>query len=323
MRYIILGAGAIGGGIGAFLHLSGADVTLIARGAHRDVMQRDGLRLRTPQLDVRLPVHVVGSPGEATFSGDEVVILTTKTQDSEAALDALLVSAGPQVPVFCAQNGVENERLAARRFENVYAVSVQMPAGQVSPGEVQVGGSSVPGAFDIGRYTFGATDVLDRVRGDFEHAGFEVRINARVLRAKYGKLLVNLYGVLPALCGPAISVPELSRELRSEGERALVAAGIEHATLEEALEGVNAVIQGAIPGVERAGRVSTWQSAATGRPLETPWLNGEIVLLGALHGVATPANRVVTRLAIEASAERRQPGWITPDEISALISKGA
>lgn len=85
-------------------------------------MQRDSLRLRAPHTDIRVSVRVVGSPSEITFSGDEVAILATKTQDTEAALDSLLVSANPQVPVFCAQNGVENERLAARRKDFALAL---------------------------------------------------------------------------------------------------------------------------------------------------------------------------------------------------------
>ena len=61
-RYIIIGAGAIGGGIGARLHQAGHAVILVARGEHLERLQQDGLRLRTPEEDVTLAVPAVGGP---------------------------------------------------------------------------------------------------------------------------------------------------------------------------------------------------------------------------------------------------------------------
>ena len=60
-RYVIVGAGAIGGGIGARLVQAGLPTVLIARGEHLVAMQRHGLRLRTPREDVTLPVSADGS----------------------------------------------------------------------------------------------------------------------------------------------------------------------------------------------------------------------------------------------------------------------
>src|SRR5271166_4495363 len=128
MRYIILGAGAIGGAIGGRLHESGRNVVLVARGAHYEALRDRGLELRDPERTVTLQVPVADSPAAAMPEPDDVVILATKTQQSEAALSDLQrtqhagrdgVSSphlGPRV--VCAQNGVENERLALRRFAN-------------------------------------------------------------------------------------------------------------------------------------------------------------------------------------------------------------
>ena len=66
-RYVIVGAGAIGGGIGARLVQAGLPTALIARGDHLAAMQRDGLRLRTPREDVTLPVTAVGSIADVTL----------------------------------------------------------------------------------------------------------------------------------------------------------------------------------------------------------------------------------------------------------------
>ena len=106
MRYIIYGAGAIGGGIGGRLFQAGHDVVLICRGAHLEAIQRDGLLLCAPEGDVRLPVQAVGHPREIDFTPGDAVILTMKTQDTERALLDLEASGDGELPIVCVQNGV-------------------------------------------------------------------------------------------------------------------------------------------------------------------------------------------------------------------------
>lgn len=60
MRYIIIGAGAVGGTIGARLHEGGHDVVLVARGAHLGALRADGLRFGTPQGTRTLRIPAVG-----------------------------------------------------------------------------------------------------------------------------------------------------------------------------------------------------------------------------------------------------------------------
>jgi len=120
MRLVIFGAGAIGGVVGARLHESGYAVTLIARGAHLNTIREHGLTLVTPDQRTVLAIDAVGDPGEIAWSGDEIVLLATKSQDTLGALTALRVAAGAGVPVVCLQNGVENERVALRLIDHVY-----------------------------------------------------------------------------------------------------------------------------------------------------------------------------------------------------------
>src|SRR5580693_8295434 len=120
MRYIIIGAGAVGGTIGGCLFQGGHEVVLVARGAHLDALRR-----ATPFGTEVLPIPAVSGPGEIELRHDDVLILTAKTQDAEALLAEWAwqpVSAEPDsvaakvVPVVCAQNGVASERFALRRF---------------------------------------------------------------------------------------------------------------------------------------------------------------------------------------------------------------
>ena len=116
MRIIIDGAGGIGGVIGAQLFQGGVETILIARGDHFRAIQNQGLLYRTPHGDTTLPIQAVDHPSKIDFRPDDAVILTMKSQHTEVALDDLRATAGDEIPVFCCQNGVDNERMAARRF---------------------------------------------------------------------------------------------------------------------------------------------------------------------------------------------------------------
>lgn len=148
VRVVIYGPGAVGGTIGGRLAQHGHDVALIARGAHGEAIGRDGLRLRTPDGDHVLRLPVVDRPGALSLGAGDVVVLAMKTQHTEAALDELAAAAPADLPVVCAQNGVENERLALRRFANVHAMCVMLPGTHLEPGVVVAHGAPRSGILD-------------------------------------------------------------------------------------------------------------------------------------------------------------------------------
>ncbi|MEV4063102.1 ketopantoate reductase family protein [Nonomuraea dietziae] len=305
MRYIIIGAGAIGGTIGGRLHQSGHDVVLIARGAHYEALRTTGLRLVTPDVDETLKVPVADGP----VDGD-VLILATKSQDTLAALDPW----PRHLPVVCAQNGVANERMALRRFEHVYGMCVYLPALHLEPGLVAAYGTPLSGALYVGRYPQGVDDFSETIAADLSKSAFAAQAVAEVMPWKYGKLLSNLGNAVEALCGRAPGINELSGQARAEGAAVLAAAGLAH-------QGGEQVATGDIEGIERGGG-SSWQSLAKGSgSIEADYLNGEITLLGRLHGVPTPVNEVLQREAVRAARERRQPGSMTVRELSSLIAE--
>ena len=156
MRFIVYGAGAIGGVIGGRLFQHGHDVTLIARGRHYEALRTNGLRLRSTDEDVTLAVPTVDHPARLRLQDGDVVVLAMKTQDTRAALAALGETASAEVAIVCAQNGVDNERAALRRFENVYGMCVMCPAVHLEPGTVEAHSSPITGLLDLGRYPSGA-----------------------------------------------------------------------------------------------------------------------------------------------------------------------
>ena len=316
MRYLIYGAGAVGGVIGGRLHAAGNDVVLIARGAHLDALQRNGLELHTPEGVEHLAVPTVGDPREADLRGDDVVLLTMKSQDTVAALDALTAVAPPGITVVCAQNGVNNEREALRRFARTYAMCVWLPAMYVTPGIVVQHSSPIAGALPIGRYPNGVDERAAAIAADLTAAGFASQPDPAILRAKYRKLLSNLGNALDAVVTDGFR-SDLYTEVQAEGDAVLAAAGIDVQPVEEAQRQHVTIKE--VPGHEWLGS-SSKQSLARGTgSIEADFLNGEIVLLGRLHGVPTPINELLQREANEAARAGRAPGSRTLEELVAQL----
>jgi len=320
VRYLVLGAGAIGGAIGGRLAQAGRDVVLLARGAHLSALQERGLELRDPNGSVRLDLPAVGSPAEAEPREGDVVVLATKSQQTEAALAALFAVAPPGVAVVCAQNGVDNERMALRRFARVYGMRVILAATHLEPGVVEIATAPLWGILDVGVYPSGVDDVASLVADDLRAAGFDAEASARVMEHKYLKLLMNLANAIEAAVGtrddPAAE--QLAAAARQEARACYEAAGITVAdtTRENERRRARGLVQ-PVGGETRVGG-SSWQSLERGTgDIEADYLNGEIVLLGRLHGVPTPVNERLQTVANAMARDRRPPGSMTAAELAA------
>ena len=317
-RYIVLGAGGVGCAVGGMLHLVGAPVVLVARGKHLEALRLQGLSLRTPSRSWTLAMTTAASPRELVFEPGDVVLLCTKSQDSAAALTDLAACAPRRTPIVCAQNGVGNEALAADLFDHVYGLMVFSPIGFTEPGCATIHSEPVLGALDVGSYPAGADALVSEVVDDLSRTGFDARVEPRIMRLKYGKLLTNLANALQALGGTDIDLALFAR-ISAEATACYRAAGIESATVEEVSLRAAAVGDLPIAGVARGGG-STWQSLSRGTgTIETEYLNGEIVRLGERHGVATPLNRALTLLAQRAAREGWRPASLSPAELAAAI----
>jgi 2-dehydropantoate 2-reductase len=322
MRFIIYGAGGIGGTIGARLFQRGGEVVLIARGEHGAILQRDGLTLVAPDGAFTLPVPTVLHPRELTFAAGDVVILAMKSQHTRGALEDLSAAAPAELAVVCAQNGVANERMALRRFPNVYAMLVHLPALHLEPGVVVTHAQGRGGILDTGRFPGGVDDTCGSITDALQDAGFSARPDPRVMRLKYAKLLMNLNNALQAATDMQGDTRDISRRLKHEALACFEAAGIDCAGVEEVSDrhhGTYRMVD--VPGHPRAGG-SSWQSLARGTGnIETDYLNGEIVLLGRLHGVPTPANAVCQMLARRMVNQGLPPGTFSAADVQALIDE--
>ncbi|MGI8457785.1 MAG: ketopantoate reductase family protein [Propionibacteriaceae bacterium] len=338
-RYIIVGAGAVGGGIAGLLAESGASVVAVARGEHAEVISRDGLTIRTPEraFTVRLPC--VTDPAQLTLAPTDVLVLATKTHQAEVALrqwadvwvhdgDARVARAGERLPIMTALNGVSAEDMALRYFARVLGVCVWMPAVHLEPGEVIVRGTPTRGMFHVGPYPARDSvddhvggherEVLDAVDRDWTTAGFVISRPQDVMPWKYRKLISNIGNAFDALVGDNGRPGPMIKLAQAEARVVLAAAKI--AVIDEATESAaraGSFDVASVPGEPTRLGGSSWQSLtrSTGT-IETDYLNGEIARIAHLVGISAPVNTTIAALAREAAAAGRQPGDLSATDVA-------
>jgi thiosulfate/3-mercaptopyruvate sulfurtransferase len=304
-RYVIIGAGAIGVTLAAELHRSGHPVALIARGAQLGAAQADGITYVRPHGQSIVTATVYGGPGELRLTGDDVLVLATKTQDAAAALslwseqpvslaDGERTPAGAALPLLTTQNGLETERLALRHFETVWGGVLALAATYVEPGVIVAPSAPSVGIAWIGAFPDRREPRLEAIARDLRRANLETRVVDDISRVKNSKLVLSSTFVLDALYEPNELRDRAAALLRAETNEILqevggtVDLGAEMAELRQRVQ-----LQ-EVPGYEARGGTSTWQSLTRSGSLETDYINGEVVLQARLQGRAAPINQALT-----------------------------
>lgn len=348
MRIAVVGAGAVGCYLAARLSDHGHDLTLIARPAQAEAINRDGLRLHdaaghTWRYHLRAREELTERP--------DLALLTVKTQDVADTCRAA-ASVLHDVPVVTMQNGVRGDHLAAEALgsDSIVGAVVMCAASYLQPGEVSV---QFPGWLIAGA-PFGPLTPRARAVAGVLRAAVPTYVTHHLERVRWSKLISNLNNALCAVT--ALTLAEivahpaaraLPVRLMKEGCAVARAAGIR---LDHGLYGLNprtlrrdptaaliALLQGtmttllaALPeeaaasltaaaGRGRLGRLpirfSTWQSIARGRPSEIEYLNGEIVRQGQDLGIATPLNARLVEMVHEVE---RTGSFVGMDALLAL-----
>jgi len=337
-RYVIVGAGAIGGTVGGVLARAGIPTVLVARGRHAEILAANGLTLITPDGTFHTPVTAVSRPEQLRLTLDDVLVFTTKTQQLDAALqewvdrpvhgaDGVVGTAGELLPAMTALNGVAAEEKALRYFRKVYGVCVWLPAVHLEPGEVIVRSWPVVGQFHISRWpaSLGDTDLLPGVTAAWSSAGIRVNVVDDVAPWKYNKLLSNLANAVGALTAEGADIAEVARALRAEGEQVLLTAGIHFVSFAVSTAArADGPTPRQVPGHDTGASNSTWQSLSrnTGN-VETDFLNGEIVRIANRHGIAAPINTALARVARDAVRNALGPGGYSAAELEELLGISA
>ncbi len=297
MRIAVMGAGSIGGYFGGMLAQAGNRVTLIARGEHLSAIRHRGLRIQRDEGLLTIPC---GSLLQATDNaGDvgtvELVLLTVKTYQNEAALPSMLPMLGPETPVLCLQNGVDSYLIAGRTAgaERMLPGAAYIEAVRPEPGLVIQSGSVV-------RIAFGEPEGADSARGrDIQQtltaAGISAEFSNDIQRTLWAKFLF-----IATMAG----VTSLSREPmarlmpRSDWRRVIESCmrEIERVALAASVNLDENVVPDTLAYIEAnlaAMHASMHSDIMAGRPLELEALNGAVGRVGREVGVATPVNDLI------------------------------
>jgi 2-dehydropantoate 2-reductase len=319
MRYIIYGAGGIGSVLGGHLARAGSSVVLVGRPGHVEAINANGLRLITPSGSYVLRIPAVTAPVGIDFTAGDVVCLCVKSQDTEGALRDLK-SVTTDVPVFCFQNGVRNEEIAAGLFPRVYGVMVRVGASYLAAGEVTAR-RDPPGWYIIGRYPEGLDELAANVAAGLGAAGFSVRTSDDVMPYKWGKLMANLGNAIDAITGCDWGTTRPIYRAVFEEARAIVEkAGVRWIPQQDIAREWPEFAGPPRAEFTSVQRSSTWQSLTRRQgSVETEFLNGEIVRLARRLGTAAPLNEKLVAISAQMAAEREPPGKYPPDELSRML----
>jgi 2-dehydropantoate 2-reductase len=307
LRFGVVGAGAIGGLLGAQLAESGLDVTLVARGAHLEAMRSRGLEV-IRQDGSRFVTRPACTDDTAAALDADFTFVTVKAHSLPGLAPSL--SDGRATLVFT-QNGLPWWYLAAQglRLESVdpegavsSAIDLSRVIGCIAYPAAEVVEPGVIRHLEGNRFTLAEPDgsrssrVLDLSRA-LTAAGLKAPVQPRIEHEIWVKLLGNatlnpVSALTRATLGELLGDPEtrgLLRDLMTEVTAVAEAKGVK----------LEVGVERRLEGAARVGehRTSMLQDVESGRPLEVDALVGSVVELGSRLGVSTPSLGVVYRLA--------------------------
>jgi 2-dehydropantoate 2-reductase len=329
MRFVICGAGAIGGVLGGQLAKAGFAVIFIDTiPEHVAAINAHGLQLKGVHGTHTLAIPAVLQATAVDFRPDDVIFLAVKAFHCAAAAAALRRATTLELPIFCAQNGVVNEEIAARYFRQVNGVMVLIGATRLVPGEVVHTGN---GPVGIGTYPAGLSHTAHKVAAALDATDLPVYTTAHIGRAKWNKLLINLNNATLGVTGLATQAAIADAATRlwmadvwEEGAGVLQAAGIRYegppgmGAIEDRIRELRDSTMPPSGPVHDGptGRTSLWQDLYHRRgQVEAEYLNGEIVRLGRQYGVPTPYNSLLLELITEMAVARALPGTYTVQQL--------
>ena len=333
MRFVVCGAGAIGGVIGGQLAKAGREVIYIEKRLdHVEALRHSGLHLRGVHGNHRLDIPVVTRADEINFRADDVTFLAVKSFHSAAACRELRQATDLELPIFCAQNGVRNEEIAAQFFQHIHGVMVLIGAKRLEPGVVVQTGN---GPVGVGSFPAGMSQVVQDVVAALDETDLPIYTTEHIARHKWNKLLMNLNNATVGLTGFASQDVQADAQARlwladvyEEGVRVLQAAGIPY----EGPPGMGAIEDhikalrdspcdcGGLEDDELKGWSSLWQDLYHQRgEVEADDFNGEIVQLGRQCHIPTPYNRLLLDLIKGMAAARERPGKYSIAQLRELM----
>ncbi len=307
MKFCIVGAGAIGGFVGAKLAAAGEDVTFIARWKNLDAIRTRGMTVKFKDGTVLEAAGAKATESTASVGHVDCVILAVKTHQVEALVNQLAPLYGPKTTVITMQNGIPfwyfqnyGGALAGTRVESVdprgvcfdgipperIIGCVVYPAAElVAPGVVQhIEGERFPLGEPDGSISNRVKDLSDIFVKSGLKAPVLDNIRNEIWLKLWGNLTFNPISALTHATLLDICQFPLGRELATNMMKEA------QAVAEKLGASFRVPLEKRIEGAEKVGRhkTSMLQDVEAGRAIEIDALVGSVVELGRLTGVPTP-----------------------------------
>jgi 2-dehydropantoate 2-reductase len=294
MRMAVMAAGAVGGYFGARMAAAGHDVAFIARGAHRDAIRRDGLKIESALGDLHLKdVNVADDPKQV--GPVDLVLFAVKLWDTESAAAQARPLVGARTRVITLQNGVDSvERLAPiLGDEATIGGATYVVTNVARPGVIRHTGTLA--RIRCGRLDERSDDVLAAFVNEMKSAGIDITLADHMLVDIWKKfvMLSGTSGITASTRQPLGVIRDdedmrafffkLMDETMAVGRAAGVALPADYA------EELKRAVMGFPPNM----KASMANDLDAGNRLELDWLAGKVVALGRKLGVATPAQEAV------------------------------
>lgn len=327
-RIVVAGAGSIGCFVGGCLELAGRDVRLLARPRVVEQLGRHGLRVSDYEgLDRRLPPAAVRASTDPVVLADaEIVLVTVKARDTAAVAEVLHAHAPRRCVIASLQNGVRNRRVLADRLPHARILSVMVSFNVVHEGKCSLH-RATEGELAVQR------GVYDPLAELLDVPGLGARLRRDIDGVLWGKLLLNLNNALNALSGlplrEELADPRWRRllaDMIDEGLAATRAAGIRPRRVDKVVPAIVPPVlrlptplfrrvAASMMAIDPTARSSMWDDLQRGQSTEVAHLQGEIVALGARHGVPTPINRRVQKAIQAREGAESPPTPIQPEDL--------
>ena len=292
MRVLVLGAGAIGGYFGARLAEAGADVTFLVRPQRRKLLAERGLVVKSPVGDAAVkPATVLA---EEIRSPYDLVLLTCKAYDLDAAMASISPAMGPKSAVLPLLNGLVHIETLVARFgrERVLGGSCQIGATLTPAGEVQH-------VSPLATIVFGELDGTRSARAEavateLQKGKFKTVLSTRIVEDLWEKFvllatLAAMSTLTRATIGEMMAAPEGERAMLAMlGESEAVAAAEGHAISADTQQRMRKML------TERGSNftASMRRDMEQGGPTEGDHVIGDMARRGEARGVATPLLRL-------------------------------
>jgi 2-dehydropantoate 2-reductase len=292
MRIAVMGAGAIGGYVGARLAAAGAEVTFIARGRHLAAIRQRGLEVRSPLGDVRVDA-ATATDDPAAVGEVAVVLLATKLYDVGPAAQAIAPMLGAETAVVCLQNGVDATDIVARLYGRGRVVGgvVMINAEITAPGIIR---HNALNRLTVGELDGRSTSRLERFVARAAGAGIETAVSRDIRLEIWRKFLL----LAPMSALSALTRVELARIRQQEETWRLAEQGMREVVAVANAQGVGLTDEDVQRTLAFAqGMPPTWKASLTvdleqGRRLEVDWLAGAVCRLGQAADIPTPFHQV-------------------------------